>query len=258
MDEKDNPLVTICIPSFNRPRFIGDAIRSSRDQTYRNIEVIIVDDSSIAFVNSLYLIYAGITHLDPRFKVLEMKTNGGVSAVVNSALSITKGKYFTVLHDDDILPRNSIRDRVIAFETTLFADLGMVHADGDNVNLALQKLPSAKGNDIGTGLEAYNRIIEQDIIHGGTLMFSTNALKKIGGFDPNLRSNEDWDIKLRMIEQFNIQYINKVVTFYRQHPGQRNRLDLKRGEFEAVNALVAKKAQERKEKGLVRWLKAPY
>jgi glycosyltransferase involved in cell wall biosynthesis len=112
-----NPLVSVIIPMFNAERFISETIQSVKNQTYKNWEIIIIDDGSTD--NSSFL----VENLNnPRIKLINVP-NGGASKARNIGIRNAKGFYIQFLDADDILSPNKIEDQVKIFESNNHIDL---------------------------------------------------------------------------------------------------------------------------------------
>lgn len=95
----EKKLVTVCITTFNRKEFLLDALNSILDQTYENLDVIIVDDCSTDGTREL--IETKILGIDARIRYLRHETNKGLAAARNTAIASAYGEYFTFCDDDD-------------------------------------------------------------------------------------------------------------------------------------------------------------
>src|SRR5687768_6348127 len=98
-------LVSVIIPCYNHERFVDLAIESILNQTYRNLEIIIVDDCSTD--ESLKKIEA-FANRDPRIKVIRHVVNKGLSRSRNDALKITSGEFIAFCASDDIWEDNKL------------------------------------------------------------------------------------------------------------------------------------------------------
>ena len=104
------PLVSVIIPSFNHELFISDAINSVFDQTYNNIELIVVDDGS---KDSSLSILSKIKN--SKFSLLRQK-NRGAHAAINRGIKEAKGKFLAILNSDDLFHKDRIRLLVESFD----------------------------------------------------------------------------------------------------------------------------------------------
>lgn len=105
--ETNSPLVSIIMASYNRAHSIGLAIESVLNQTYKNIELIIVDDGSTDDTASVLSKYD-----DPRIKIVRHDTNLGVNAAKNSGLNNLSGEWFTTFDSDDEMLPNAIETMI--------------------------------------------------------------------------------------------------------------------------------------------------
>lgn len=104
----DKPLVSICIPNYNSAEFIEDAIQSCLDQTYKNLEIIVVDNCSSD--ESWQVIQKFSIH--EKLRVFRNKGNLGMVNNFKKSFEYTKGEYVTFLCSDDFLEKESIQDGV--------------------------------------------------------------------------------------------------------------------------------------------------
>ena len=101
MEKSNQPLVSIVIPCYNHENFVQDCIQSVIEQTYENIELIIIDDGSKD--NSVLKIQEMLEKCQNRFKQFEFRyrPNKGLSETLNESLEWCQGKYYSVLASDD-------------------------------------------------------------------------------------------------------------------------------------------------------------
>ncbi len=131
------PLISIIIPTYNRANTLGTAIRSVLNQTYKNIEVIIVDDGSVDNTNEVLGQFK-----DERLRIIRHKKNKGVCAAKNTGMDNIKGDWFFIADsDDELLPNaleeliniplnldpeiNHITCNIVEYETNKFLGIGL-------------------------------------------------------------------------------------------------------------------------------------
>ena len=102
-----NPLVSVIMPVYNSAKYVQEAVNSILQQTYDNIELIIIDDASLD--DSLRLIES---YVDSRIQIYKNDTNRGISYSTNRAIGESKGKYIALMDDDDIATYNRIKLQV--------------------------------------------------------------------------------------------------------------------------------------------------
>lgn len=105
---KEQPLVSVIMPAYNAERFIGEAIKSVINQTYKNWELIVIDDCStdktLDEINKFH---------DCRIKKYQNYENKGISYTTNRAIEISSGKYIALLDDDDICMPDRLSKEVL-------------------------------------------------------------------------------------------------------------------------------------------------
>jgi|688.fasta_scaffold18198_8 glycosyltransferase involved in cell wall biosynthesis len=117
------PLVTIAIPLYNSARYIDETIRSVRDQTYANMELLIYDDASTDGSLEVALSHAALDH---RVRVIASSINLGPEANWNRCLSEVRGKYLKLLCGDDTLSPDCLERQVAIMESPDNHDVALV------------------------------------------------------------------------------------------------------------------------------------
>jgi len=200
-------LVSVIIPTYNRANTIIRAIESVLEQTYANIEIIIIDDASGDNTGG---IVRGM--VNSRIKYIRHETNKGGGAARNTGIDESKGEYVAFLDSDDTWLPEKIEKQVKLFER---ADprvgviyTGFYRTDEDD-RITKQVSPSKKGN-------LYSRLLEGNFI-GTTsvIMAKRECLKQIGGFNASLPSCQDWDLYIRLSKVCLYDYIpDPLVRFF--------------------------------------------
>jgi glycosyltransferase involved in cell wall biosynthesis len=125
-----NPLVSVVIPTYNRPAYLKQALLSVLHQTYSNYEVLVADDCSIENPQQL------LDELqDDRIRLYRQATNRGVGVNVTHALLQTQGKYVACLNDDDLWEPDFLESLVLCLEqhpqaSVAFCDYAVIDAAG--------------------------------------------------------------------------------------------------------------------------------
>lgn len=191
------PLVSIIIPCFNHGAFVSECVDSVLNQTYQNIEIIIVNDGSTDehTINVLNRIQHPLIHI-----VHQENTGPGIAR--NNGIKTAKGKYFVPLDCDDLIEKNTINDCVKILEEK--PGVGVVYGNCRYYNDENKILKQEPFNLIR--ILNYNTIALCSVIR-------TEAFLSTGGFDEFLsrKGLEDWDLWLMMFERdWGFEYINKV------------------------------------------------
>ncbi|MDD7381793.1 MAG: glycosyltransferase family 2 protein [Bacillales bacterium] len=197
----NNDLVSIIIPTYKRSDNLIIAIDSVLLQSYKNIEVIVVDD------NDPNTEYRKITEKkmlkykkDSRVKYIKHKLNKNGAAARNTGIRNSKGLYIGFLDDDDYFERNKITEQYTF----------------------LKKNPSIKC--VSCSIYRNNRIVKQNFNNNtciydimmmnfnpitSTLLFERNALLELSGFNESYKRHQDLEIMLRYLKKYELGYIDK-------------------------------------------------
>ncbi len=209
----DTPLVTIAIPVYNGANFVGDAIQSALDQTYQNIEILVVNDGS----RDNGATRGVVESFGSRIRYIE-KENGGVSTALNLAIAEMRGEYFSWLsHDDIFMPRKTELEVAYA----LANNAKIVYADYKFVNENKTPLPD---DTFVTALAEKGNIFYQLLIgypvNGCTTLIHKDVFKKVGFFRTDLPTTQDYDFWFRCTRYFDFHLLKEEVMLSRVHPNQ--------------------------------------
>lgn len=203
----EKPLVSVVLPTYNRAHVLPHAIRGVLQQTYRNVELIIVDDNSQDDTNAV-VGYFG----DGRIRYLRNETNLKLPCALNRGFSVAKGEFLTWTSDDNIYGERAIETMVEFLQSNdcefVFADyfdFSELDAEtGKPLNVRHEKLPGK------VQLEKGNRI-------GACFMYTRSVYREIGWYDPELFLVEDFDFFLRTAQRFTMCHISEPLYFFRRH-----------------------------------------
>ncbi len=224
------PIVSIIMPAYNAFEHIGDAINSVLDQTYRNWELLIVNDGSTDTTEREILKFE-----DRRIKYFKQR-NKGVSAARNLSLANMNGEYFCFLDADDVYPPNSLESRLEIFDME-----DKVHiVDGkvevrDMVHEKLIRIyrPGFRGNV----LPEYVRLNER-CFFGPSCMIKRSPGKPYR-FKEGLTHGEDLLFYISIADEGLYSYTNDLVMIYRS--GNRSAMSdlpgLEKGYFDIYHEL---------------------
>ena len=191
------PLVSVVIPTYNRARYVTEAVDSVLNQTYDNYEIIVVNDGSKDDTVQALAPYADrIT--------LITQPNAGLSAARNTGIAASKGEIIALLDDDDrYLPHK------LAVQTPLFADpnVKLVHTAGhfyDETN-GWEEVQFRGNVDL-------HQLLTMKIIFVQTVMMRKSVLDEVGPFDVNLPAGEDLDMWLRVAAKYPLTALDNCTT----------------------------------------------
>ncbi|MCM1231836.1 MAG: glycosyltransferase [Ruminococcus flavefaciens] len=210
------PKVSIIIPVYNGANYMREAINSALDQTYGNIEVIVVNDGSRdnGETDRIARSYGSL------IRYYE-KPNGGVATALNLGIEKMTGEYFSWLSHDDMYTPNKIEEEVRSL--LMQPDKTTVIAEGYQV-------VNAKGKYLYTvnihGLYASERmknavfLIMRGAVNGCALLIHKSHFERVGLFDPTLPTTQDYDLWFRMFRGQNVCYLKSSNVLSRSHEEQ--------------------------------------
>jgi glycosyltransferase involved in cell wall biosynthesis len=210
-------LVTICIPNYNKAAFVERTLKSVYNQTYRNIELIIIDDCSTD--NSSSIIETLLKDCPFEFTFLKNETNRGVCFGANKGVQLAKGKYFQVLSSDDIILPDKIAHQVSILENTA-DDTAFIYSPIKIIDEEDSFIEKNYFEDIGWGNSEvpsgniYEALLGLNFIPALTTLIKTNCIKNVGSYDEQLRS-EDWEMSLLLSQKYKVIYDEKITAYYR-------------------------------------------
>ena len=210
-------LVTCAITTHKRkPEIVERALKSILNQTYKNIEVFVVDDSPSDWegrnsVKSMVESYSSqnVTYI-PHDKCM------GACVARNTALENAKGEYIGYLDDDDEWCSDKIEKQLEGFINEniafVYCDHKIVYDDTDRVeNIASEKY---SGN-------VFDKLILGNFVGSTSFpLIKTEYLRKIGGFDPLMPAAQDMDVWLRLAKEYEVNYTEHSLVVYHVHSGE--------------------------------------
>lgn len=198
------PQVSVIIPTYNRPEFLSKALESVFSQTYKDIEVIVVNDGGTD-VESV------TSSLHKKGKIIYIKCDEhrGPSAARNTGIKAARGNYIAYLDDDDIYYPDHLATLVSFLEKSeyrvAYTDAFRVHMEKDGDRYGARKKDIPYSYDFDPDL-----ILVQNLFPTLTVMHEKSCLDEIGFFDESLDTHEDWDLWIRMSRKFPFAHLKKV------------------------------------------------
>ncbi|MDY6902704.1 MAG: glycosyltransferase family 2 protein [Cyanobacteriota bacterium] len=210
----NNILLSIIIPTYNRPHFLPRAVKSALQQTMEEVEVIVVDDGSDEPVSL-------IEH--PRLKVIRLAKNSGNAVARNVGLKAAKGRYVTYLDDDDQLLPNMAQVSLDALKNTTLpqpvaalSGLEVIKPDGKVVD---RRLPPTL--PLGSHFFLEDIEPEKSYLSKQTLVVERELLLEIGGYDETFTSRVHTEMFLRLNPVCSILGLPTVTYQLSAHEGER-------------------------------------
>ncbi|MEO7989953.1 MAG: glycosyltransferase [Chryseolinea sp.] len=243
----NEPLVSVICLSYNHERFVEEAIRSVINQTYKNIEIIVVDDASN---DSSQSVIGRLIIEFPSIQFLPIKKNVGNCKAFNLAFALSKGYFIIDFATDDIMTSDRIAKQIDQFQS-LPQDVGVVFTDATYVNedgfflrqhyeylfrkRLLKEVPQG---------DVYAKVLSRYFIASPTMMVRRTVLEAIKGYDENL-AYEDFDFWVRSSRSFRYFFLNESLTKIRRANNSMSTGWYKHGDKQLHSTyLVCKKAQK--------------
>ncbi len=205
------PLVSIIIPVYNAEKYVKETIQSALDQTYKNIEVICVDDcstdNSVVEINSLVKKFDNV-------KLFKLEKNSKTSAARNLAIANSNGEYILPLDADDKIHPEYVTKAIKVFEKD--GSIGVVYCKGKKFGAINESWKLPKYHKI--------RMMHENFVHCSGL-YRKSDWEKYGGYCELLKEGlEDWDFWLNFVEENRGFYrIEEELLFYRTYKDGQNR-----------------------------------
>ena len=193
----NRPLVSIILPTYNRPKLLSRALWCIDNQTFTDYEVIVVNDAGCSIDD--------VKDKFPQFRYIEHGFNVGLSGARNTGIEAARGKYITYQDDDDIWFDDHLQTLVEHLETLPHVKAAYT----DCYQWYEEERLFIRAQKSGTFGKVGNKVVA--II---CLMHERKLLNDVGMFDPSMRCMEDWDFIIRMNRKYNILHIPKFTACY--------------------------------------------
>jgi len=212
-----DPLVSAIITTHDRePAMVLRAVNSVLNQTYQNIELIVVDDSSPSFAQRAE-VEQSVRSVSDDILYLKHDFCQGACVARNTGLSHAKGYYVGFLDDDDEWLPTKIEEQLKGFydDNTALVYSQIVMIDDEN-HIEYLESPRHESGYI------FETLLKRNII-GSTSnpLIKRECIETVGKFDVTMESCQDYDLWLRLALRYPIQYIDAPLLRYHVHPGKR-------------------------------------
>ena len=207
------PLVSIVIPAYNT-KYLGEAIESICGQTYRDFELIVVDDGSPGTgIKVICDAFPGVRYI--------RQPNAGPSVARNRGIREASGGLIAFLDDDDIWLPEKLEKQIAYFQSL---------PDKDEIGLVYTGQYMFDGNTVfGGKVHEANGMIYHYLLFGNfigtcsSIMIPKYVFERVGGFDENLICSQDFDLYLRIAREYEIHSVSEPLIKYRTRPDQISR-----------------------------------
>ena len=200
-----NDLISIITPTYNCAKYIGETIESVINQTYKNWEMIIVDDCS---TDNTKEIISNYSSKDMRIKYYCLEINSGAAIARTKAIELAKGNYIAFLDSDDLWLPNKLEYQLNVMKKNMWnftcTDYEQIDENGNSLEKVVKAIPKTD----------YNRLLLDCPVGNSTVMYYVDMMGKF--IVPNIRKRNDDALWLQMLKKEKYIYgINNVLVQYR-------------------------------------------
>ncbi len=209
------PGVSVIIPTWNRASLLGTAIDSVLGQSYRDLEVLIVDDGSVDATESLVRRYR---ETDERIRYVRQE-HRGISAAMNTGIRESRGQYIARIDSDDQWLPELLETEVAILDAR--PEIGLVYSKGQWAKSDLTPLEDTIGHALHFPADTKNDTVRSmlwgDPTSSITVVVRRECFDRAGMFDESLAASEDWDMWLRTSVYYRFFFVDRVLALIRSH-----------------------------------------
>lgn len=233
-----SPIVTVIIPTKDRPEMLAQAIQSVLNQTFTELEIIVVNDGG-ADVQSV------ISRLNTKGNIVYKKHDRTLdrSAARNTGIRAACGKYIAYLDDDDIYYPNHIETLVKFLENgeykIAYTDAVMAQQEKQNGEYVTLHRSVPYSLDFDN-----DKILVSNCTPNLCLMHEKSCLDEVGLFDETLSTHEDWDLIIRLSRKFDIAHIKETTCEFTQRNDGTNTSSHNRADFTRTREIIFNKYRQ--------------
>jgi len=195
------PKVSIIIPTYNQSQYLEEAIESVLNQTYKNIEIIIVDDGSTDNTSEV------VKSFDNKIIYIQQK-NKGASGARNTGIKKANGQYIAFLDADDMWLKNKLEKQIEFIQNN--PEIGLLGTGCyqmiDMSKMIHKKIFPAKNEILQKDLIKYNPFIQSSV------MIKKDVFNHIDLYDEKFKESEDYDLWLRIAQKYKVANLEQSLV----------------------------------------------
>lgn len=205
----DGPLISVVIPTYNRQCTLGRAIYSVLNQTYKKIELIVVDDAS---TDKTDLLIKSIN--DPRLSYIKLEANRGANHARNIGIERASGEYIAFQDSDDEWLAQKLEKQIELIESS--------EIKPDVVYCSYLKVKGRDASYLPKPDELHRKgSLSQKLLQGNfittqSLLVKSDVFKEVGLFDEDMKRLQDWELLLRIANNYELSFLDKplLITYF--------------------------------------------
>jgi glycosyltransferase involved in cell wall biosynthesis len=229
------PMVSVILPTFNRPQFLEKALESILNQTYKNFEIIVINDGGSDVENV-------VAKLNTRGNIVYVRLAKNIerSAARNAGIKIARGKYIAYLDDDDLFYPDHLETLVTTLQSGPHA---VAYTDAYR---AVQQMADGTYRTVQRQLlYSYDftpdAILVENQFPNLCCMHRKSCFDEVGLFDESLQTHEDWDLWIRLSRKYSFVHIKKATAEYSYRDDRTNTSTQRLEDFYRTRQLLYKK-----------------
>lgn len=208
------PKVSVVIPTYNRSTLVGKAIKSVLGQTFKDLELIVVNDGS---TDETERVLEASRRKDHRFNYVTIN-NSDRAAARNAGIKLSRGQYLAFLDDDDWWARDKLVKQLKLFKTSRFKkNLGLVYCWHYWVDAQGNKTGQLQ---IGKRGDVFPEIIKGNMIcgSGSAALVKRGCFEKLGLFNEKFKLAEDWEMWIRITNHYTVDFVPELLIYVNRWP----------------------------------------
>jgi len=210
------PTVSVIMPAYNGERFIREALDSVLAQTFKDFEIIVVNDGSTD--GTLAILKEYKRKHPKKFRYFSQK-NAGISAARNCAIGTACSDLIAFIDHDDLWSPDKLARQVPLFK----GDVGLVYSNANIIDsrgkiakLEVSYSRFCRGN-------IFHKLLRGNFIPMSSVIVSKVALDDVSWFNPEYKMSEEYDLWLRIARKYSADYVPAALASYRLHGGNMSR-----------------------------------
>lgn len=243
----EKPLISVIIPSFNRPDFVIDAVQSVLTQTYKNVEIVVINDGSKdrkSYETLTFDPQVSIRHLNEgaaaestqcKITIIHLGMNRGQSAARNIGLKVCRGTYVAFLDDDDVFLPDKLTVQMEAMQvkggyvfscTEAFIGQGIYDEKQKYPRMNQDRFRNIHTKKLGQRIPeeiTLELLRKQNVIITSSVLVLKSQVDMVHGFNPEMGNGEDYDLWTRILEHntttASILFVRTPLLFYSESHG---------------------------------------
>ena len=205
------PKISVIIPTYNREDYISETIQSVLNQTYKDFEIIVIDDGSTDNTKKRLEPYLS------KIKLIEQR-NHERAVSRNKGVKNSSGEYIAFLDSDDLWAKDKLEKQVEVLDNK--RDTILVYGQCLRVNEKSKKIKTAKRQTKGYSGFVFEKLLFRNFIISPTPLIRRQDFEKTSGFETKYIPYEDWEYWIRFSLLGKFHFLQDPLAYYRIHPQQ--------------------------------------